>query len=155
MISTFLLSLQRIGHRTVLKVLYRVKDTMPRHNIKSLCLFLLRFFSMISFEKPTNKTIEIKHNICTTLPNNYNEEKFFLWQLTYTCSIEESRAASKSPHWKLGYFLSLSQQGVSADIIQNSAVIIPSPPHTLTLSNHWAWSGKERIVINIFKKLAV
>ncbi len=32
--------------------------------------------------------------------------------------IEEGRAASKSPHSKFGYFLSISQQGVSADIIQ-------------------------------------
>ncbi len=30
--------------------------------------------------------------------------------------------AIKSPHEKYGYFLSISQQGVSADIIQNSAV---------------------------------
>ncbi len=37
-------------------------------------------------------------------------------------SIEEGRAASKSPHKKFVYFLSISQQGVSADIIQNSAV---------------------------------
>jgi hypothetical protein len=36
--------------------------------------------------------------------------------------IEEGRAASKSPHKKCGYFLSISQQGVSADIIQNSFV---------------------------------
>jgi hypothetical protein len=36
-------------------------------------------------------------------------------------SIEEGRAASKSPHYKFGYFLAISQQGVSADIIQNSA----------------------------------
>jgi hypothetical protein len=36
--------------------------------------------------------------------------------------IEEGRAASKSPHYKFGYFLSISQQEVSADIIQNSAV---------------------------------
>jgi hypothetical protein len=37
-------------------------------------------------------------------------------------NIEEGRAASKSPHSKFGYFLSVSQQGVSANIIQNSAV---------------------------------
>ncbi len=37
-------------------------------------------------------------------------------------SIEEGRAASKSPHLTFGYFLSISQQDVSADIIQNSAV---------------------------------
>jgi hypothetical protein len=30
--------------------------------------------------------------------------------------------ASKSPHSTFGYFLSISQQEVSADIIQNSAV---------------------------------
>jgi hypothetical protein len=32
--------------------------------------------------------------------------------------IEEGRAASKSPHKKFGYFRSISQQAVSADIIQ-------------------------------------
>jgi hypothetical protein len=32
------------------------------------------------------------------------------------------RAASKSLHLKFGYFLYISQQGVSADIIKNSAV---------------------------------
>jgi hypothetical protein len=32
--------------------------------------------------------------------------------------IEEGRAASKSPHKKFGYFLSISQQAVSANIIQ-------------------------------------
>jgi hypothetical protein len=37
-------------------------------------------------------------------------------------AIEEGRAASKSPHQKFGYFLSMSQQTVSADIIPNSAV---------------------------------
>jgi len=35
---------------------------------------------------------------------------------------EEGRAANKSPHQKFGYFLSLSQQAVSADIIPNSAI---------------------------------
>jgi hypothetical protein len=35
-------------------------------------------------------------------------------------TIEEGRAASKSPHQKVGYFLSMSQQAVSADIITNS-----------------------------------
>ncbi len=42
--------------------------------------------------------------------------------------IEEGRAASKSPHWKFCYFLSVSQQEVSADIIQNSAVFPSSHP---------------------------
>jgi hypothetical protein len=37
-------------------------------------------------------------------------------------SIAEGRAANKSPHYKFGHFLSISQQGVSADIIQSSAV---------------------------------
>ncbi len=41
--------------------------------------------------------------------------------------IEEGRAARESPHYKFGYFLSISQQGVSADIIQNSAVVNFSP----------------------------
>ncbi len=40
-------------------------------------------------------------------------------------SIEEGRAASKSP--RLVYFLSMSQQAVSADIIPNSAVGIFFP----------------------------
>ena len=43
-------------------------------------------------------------------------------------SIEEGRAANKSPHYKFGHFLSISQQGVSADLIQNSAVGNFSPP---------------------------
>ncbi len=42
-------------------------------------------------------------------------------------SIEKGKAASKSPHEKFGYFLSMSLQGVSADIIPNSAVGIFSP----------------------------
>jgi hypothetical protein len=43
-------------------------------------------------------------------------------------TIEEGRAASKSPHKrKFGYCLSMSQQAVSADIIPNSAVGIFSP----------------------------
>jgi hypothetical protein len=37
-------------------------------------------------------------------------------------SIEEGRSARKSPHKKSGYFLSISQQAVSADITKNSAV---------------------------------
>jgi hypothetical protein len=36
--------------------------------------------------------------------------------------IEEGRAPSRSPHKKFGYFLSISQQGVSSDSIQNSTV---------------------------------
>ncbi len=44
--------------------------------------------------------------------------------LSMDSSIEEGRAASKSPHLKFGYFLSLSQQAVSAGIIQNSAAEI-------------------------------
>ncbi len=40
----------------------------------------------------------------------------------YICLIEEVRAASKSPHLKFGYFLSMSQHAVSADTIPNSAV---------------------------------
>jgi hypothetical protein len=38
--------------------------------------------------------------------------------------IEEGRVASKSPHYKFGYFLSFSQQAVSVDITKNSAVRI-------------------------------
>jgi hypothetical protein len=37
-------------------------------------------------------------------------------------TIEEDRAASKSPHYKFGYFLSISQQAVSADFTKNSDV---------------------------------
>jgi hypothetical protein len=40
-------------------------------------------------------------------------------------TIEEGRAVSKSPHEKLGYFLSMFQQAVSADI--SPAVGIFSP----------------------------
>ncbi len=39
-------------------------------------------------------------------------------------AIEEGRAASKSPHYKFGYFLSISQQAAAADITKNSAVIL-------------------------------
>ncbi len=42
-------------------------------------------------------------------------------------NIEEGRATSKSPRQKFGYFLSMSQQAVSADIIPNSDVGIFSP----------------------------
>jgi hypothetical protein len=42
-------------------------------------------------------------------------------------NIEEGRAASKSLRSKFGYFLSMSQQAVSADIIPNSVVGIFSP----------------------------
>jgi hypothetical protein len=47
--------------------------------------------------------------------------------LTCVQVIEEGRAASKSLIKKFGYFLSLSQQAVSAVIIPNSAVGIFSP----------------------------
>ncbi len=39
----------------------------------------------------------------------------------HTRIVEKDRAASKSPHLKFGYLFSMSQQAVSADIIQNSA----------------------------------
>jgi hypothetical protein len=38
--------------------------------------------------------------------------------------IEEGRVVSKSPHYKLGYFLPISQQVVSADITKISAIAI-------------------------------
>jgi hypothetical protein len=38
--------------------------------------------------------------------------------------IQEGRAATKSPNYKFGYFLSISQQVVSAGITKNSAVAI-------------------------------
>jgi hypothetical protein len=47
--------------------------------------------------------------------------------LYFIYGIEEGRAASKSPHYKFGYFLSMSQRAVSADTIPNSAVGIFSP----------------------------
>jgi hypothetical protein len=37
-------------------------------------------------------------------------------------TIEEGRAASKCPHKKFGYFLAISQRGVSANIFQNSVL---------------------------------
>jgi hypothetical protein len=40
----------------------------------------------------------------------------------FTSPIEEGRVGSKSPHYKFGYFLSVSQQAVSADITKNSPV---------------------------------
>jgi hypothetical protein len=40
----------------------------------------------------------------------------------FAMQAEEGRAASKSPHSTFGYFLSISQRGFSADIIQNSPV---------------------------------
>jgi hypothetical protein len=42
--------------------------------------------------------------------------------LYFIYGIEEGRAASKSPHYKFGYFISMSQQAVSSDTIPNSAV---------------------------------
>jgi hypothetical protein len=49
--------------------------------------------------------------------------------------MEEGRAASKSPHEKFGYFLTISQQGVSADIIQKVCLLVVSlvapPTHTV------------------------
>jgi CRISPR-associated Cas5-like protein len=36
--------------------------------------------------------------------------------------IDEGGAASKSPYYKFGYFLSMSQEAVSADLIPISAV---------------------------------
>jgi hypothetical protein len=45
--------------------------------------------------------------------SGHNREGEMVW------GIEKVRAASKSPHSTFGYFLSISQQEVSADIIQN------------------------------------
>ncbi len=57
--------------------------------------------------------------------------------------IEEGRAASKSPHKKFGYFLSISQQEVPADIIRLLVVCHqspsrPIPPRPHTVCTHWA-----------------
>jgi hypothetical protein len=50
-----------------------------------------------------------------------------MFVVSYFCAIEEGRAASKRLHKKSGYFLSMSQQAVSGDIIPNSADGIFSP----------------------------
>jgi hypothetical protein len=50
-----------------------------------------------------------------------------MFVVLYFCAIEEGRVASKSLHKKFGYFLSMSQQAVSGDIIPNSADGIFSP----------------------------
>jgi hypothetical protein len=42
----------------------------------------------------------------------------------YVTTIEKGGAAKKSPHKKFGYFLSISQQVVSAHITKNSAVAV-------------------------------
>ncbi len=42
--------------------------------------------------------------------------------LSLVSPIEEGGAASKNLHLKIGYFLFISQQSVSADITKNSAV---------------------------------
>jgi hypothetical protein len=47
--------------------------------------------------------------------------------LYFIYGIEEGRAASKSPHYKFGCFLSMCQQAVSADTMPNSAVGIFFP----------------------------
>ncbi len=49
--------------------------------------------------------------------------------------MEEGRAVSKSPHKKFGYFLSISQQAVSADITENSAV-----GNIMQYLNHRYWN---------------
>jgi hypothetical protein len=54
-------------------------------------------------------------------------------------SIEKGRAANKSPHPTFGYFLSTSQQEVSAGIIQNSAVGNFSPKTEGTKTNAAGW----------------
>jgi hypothetical protein len=55
-------------------------------------------------------------------------------------TIEEGRAASKSPHYKFGYFLSFSQQAVSADIIQIQMwthPLLPPPHHVYSLTRYF------------------
>ncbi len=53
----------------------------------------------------------------------------------YSIFIEETRAASKSPHQKFGYFLSISLQAVSVDITKNSAV-----GNIIQYFNHEYWN---------------
>jgi hypothetical protein len=48
-----------------------------------------------------------------------------------TWIIEEGRAVSKSPHYNFGYFLSISQQAVSANI--------RPPPHLFVLTEPVFW----------------
>jgi hypothetical protein len=43
---------------------------------------------------------------------------YFFVHPSFDAGIEEGRAASKSPHQKFGYFLSISQPAVSADIFK-------------------------------------
>ncbi len=102
------------------------KTIHSRNKIYILITFtaeiLMSFYHSTSVEGYSN-------NICPSdsFTNDPHEppSKWMLFELaTRTFSIEEGRAASKSPHWKFGYFLSISQQGVSADIIQNSAIIL-------------------------------
>jgi hypothetical protein len=50
-------------------------------------------------------------------------------------AIEEGRAASKSHHEKFVYFVSISQQAVSADISKNSAV-----GNIMQYLNHEYWN---------------
>jgi hypothetical protein len=62
-------------------------------------------------------------------------------------TIEEGRAASKSPHKKFGYFLSISQQEVSADITRSVRLLVVSlvslmthPPRPHTVCTHYSLS---------------
>ncbi len=51
-------------------------------------------------------------------------------------SIEEGRAVSESPHSKFGYFLSISKQGVSANIIQKVCLLVVSLQYSDIVASH-------------------
>ncbi len=62
---------------------------------------------------------------CAVYPLLGEDRGLVTWQAIGTKRIiEEGRAASKSTHYKFGYFLSISQRAVSADITKNSAIAI-------------------------------
>jgi hypothetical protein len=61
----------------------------------------------------------IVHTSMDILRSMLHRREFFLETFLI---IEKGRMTSKSPHLTFGYFLSISQQDVSADIIQNSAI---------------------------------
>jgi hypothetical protein len=60
----------------------------------------------------------------------------------YLLSIKEGKAESKSPQKKFGYFLSISQQAISADIIPNLAVGIFSQKEKEQKHNQLGYTDK-------------
>jgi hypothetical protein len=64
----------------------------------------------------------------------FSKPNFFCVFARSLQAIDEGSVASKSPHKKFGYFLSMSLHAVSADITPNSAVGIFSPKTEGTLT---------------------